>query len=113
MHQFRLRWSLIAGLTMAVYVSRATPLPVVTLNGDDLVITQSCVVVIAGLAGDKNQNGTVQIKADNVTVQFQGGAVLRGAPAGTPWNQLRGIGIRVENQRNVTLKNLQVHGFKN
>ncbi len=85
------------------------------VSADDTVITQSCVVQIAAdsVIEDANQNGVLQVDADNVTIRFQAGTVLRGAAKETPWDQLRGIGIRINGHRNVRLENLRVHGFKN
>ncbi len=88
-------------------------LPTITVTSDDTVITQSCVVTIPTVVADSNGNGVLHIRADGITVQFGDGSVLRGAAAGTPWNEFRGMGIRVEGRRSVTLKNLRVHGFKN
>ncbi len=100
-----------AGLATSLHSIVAAPL--ITVSKDDTVITQSCVVEIASVVEDANQNGVLHIKADNITVRFKNGSALRGAKAGTPWNELRGIGIRIDGQRNVTLKGLLVHGFKN
>lgn len=85
------------------------------ITADDTRITASCEVEIAtGLViQDKNHNGVILIDADNVTVRFKPGSVLRGAPLATPWDQLQGIGIRANGRRNFTLQNAQVHGFKN
>ncbi len=85
----------------------------VALTTDDTVIMQSCIIEITSVIEDANRNGVIHIKSDDVTVQFRPGSVLRGAKDGTLWNQLGGIGIRVDGHRNVTLKNLRVHGFKN
>ncbi len=111
MTTIRLFLAALAGLPLVSANSIAAP--VIKLTVDDTVITQSCVVEIAGPVTDANQNGVLHIKADNVTVTFKAGSVLRGAAAGTPWNELRGIGVRIDGQRNVTLKGLRVHGFKN
>lgn len=98
------------GLSIVVAASAA---PLVRVTGDDTVITQSCVVEIASAVVDANQNGVLHIEADNITVRFKKGSALRGAAAGTLWNELQGVGIRIDSRRNVTLKGLQVHGFKN
>ena len=108
-----IRFILTASAGLLLATSPALAAPVITLSKDDTVITQSCVVEIASVVEDANQNGVLHIKADNITVRFKNGSALRGAKAGTPWNELRGIGIRIDGQRNVTLKGLLVHGFKN
>lgn len=90
-------------------------LPVIRVNADDTVITQSCVVEIptGRIIADSNGDGVIQIKADNVVVRFKAGSVLRGAPPATPWDQLNGMGIRLDGHMNVTVEGAQVHGFKN
>lgn len=97
----------------AIHLATFAAEPVVTLSADDTVITRSCVVEIPATIADTNLNGVLHIKADNITVRFKAGSVLRGAAAGTPWNELHGIGVRIDGHRNVTLRGLRVHGFKN
>ncbi len=103
------------GLTAVPVAAAAAPaqFPVVTVTHDDTIITQSCVVVVAGPIADTNKNGVLHIDADHVTVRFAPGSALRGSPAGTPWDELRGIGLRIDGRRDVTLQGLRVHGFKN
>lgn len=88
-------------------------LPQVVVDRDNVVITQSCVVTIPdGLVlADADNNGVIQIAADGITVEFRG-AILRGAAPGTPWDQLTGVGVRLNGHSNVTLNGLHVHGFK-
>lgn len=90
-------------------------MPVVAVAVDDARITQSCVIEIpAGtVVTDSNGNGVIHIKADNLVIRFQMGSVLRGAPATAPWDQLTGVGIRVDGCTNVTIEGAMVHGFKN
>ena len=82
---------------------------------DDTIVNESCVIVIPpGFYGvDANNNGVIQIGADDIKVRFAAGSILRGASAETPGDQLRGIGIRVNGHRNVTIENIDVRGFKN
>jgi parallel beta-helix repeat protein len=106
----------IPGLLPAIFeMSAEAAQQVITLTKDDTAITQSCVIEIpsGAVIEDANQDGVLHINADNVTVRFKSGAELRGAGSGTPWNQLRGIGVRIQGHRNVTLKDLRVRGFKN
>ena len=56
----------------------------------------------------------IQITADNITIEFAEGSVLRGAvpmPA-TPDDKLAGIGIRIDTHKNVTIKGAVIGGFK-
>lgn len=93
----------------------ALALPVLEVTHDDTVVDRSCVVQISpGLViADANTNGVLHLAADNITVRFAEGSELRGAPAETPWDQLRGIGIRLDGHRGVTIENARVHGFFN
>lgn len=90
-------------------------LPRLVVTSDDTVVTRSCEVVIpAGtVVRDTNTNGVLHVRADGITLRFAEGSELRGAPAGTPWDALRGIGIRVEGHRKVRIVGARVHGFFN
>jgi hypothetical protein len=102
----------IFGMVIPLPPGRAAP-QAIRLTKDDTVVTQSCIVEIPSTIEDANRNGLLHVQADNITIRFKEGSVLRGAATGTPWNELRGIGIRIEGRRNVTLKDLRIHGFKN
>ncbi|MDP2326032.1 MAG: hypothetical protein Q8N51_18675, partial [Gammaproteobacteria bacterium] len=103
---------LLAGLFL---VRPALALPLLRVTHDDTVVTQSCEIVIppGTVLVDANTNGVLQIAADGITLRFRRGSELRGAPAGTPWDQLRGQGIRVEGHRGVRILGARVHGFFN
>jgi parallel beta-helix repeat protein len=87
---------------------------VLTLLGDDLRVDRSCVIRIpAGhVVSDANRDGVIHIVADNIRVEFERDAVLRGAPVDRAWDELEGVGVRVDGRTNVTLAGLRVHGFK-
>ncbi|MBL9126745.1 MAG: right-handed parallel beta-helix repeat-containing protein [Verrucomicrobiales bacterium] len=93
----------------------AAGLPKVTVTHDDTVIRESCEIVIppGTVIADSNGNGVLRIEADDVTVRFAAGSVLRGAAEGTPWDGLRGIGIRVIGRRGVRVQEARVHGYFN
>ena len=108
----RLLVTALTGLTFASTVSLAAP--VLRLTSDDTVITQSCIVEIAGPIADANGNGVLHIRADGVTVRFKRKARL----CAEPRLELRGTNCAASvfastARRNVTLKGLRVHGFKN
>jgi parallel beta-helix repeat protein len=88
---------------------------VIEVTHDDTMITQSCVVQIpAGrVIPDTNTNGVLHLAADDITVRFAPGSALRGTGPETPWDQLAGIGIRVQNYRGITLVEARVHGYFN
>jgi parallel beta-helix repeat protein len=105
-------------LLLALAAFPAEP-PTVNVTADHTRITQSCIVHLApdAIVTDSDGEGAIQIDADGVTVEFEKGAVLRGAATGagskqTPWDQLAGCGIRINGHKNVTLKNLDIAGFK-
>src|SRR4051812_26391001 len=94
-------------------------LPIVTVSSDHTPVTRSCIIRVApdGVIADADGEGVIQINADNVTIEFEKGTVLKGAVAGTgpkqtPWDQLAGCGVRINGHKNVTLKNLDIAGFK-
>lgn len=91
----------------------AAELPVLRVLQDDTVVTQSCRIEVVAPIEDRNGNGVLLIRADNLRVQFAETSALRGADARKPWDELRGIGIRIEGKHHVILENLRVHGFKN
>ncbi len=88
--------------------------PSVIVTSDDTVIDRSCLVVIAAgrIIPDANGDGVLQIRADNITVEFARGSVLMGAEQGTPGDALTGIGIRINGHKGVVLKDARVSGYK-
>lgn len=91
-------------------------LPRVVVDRDNVEISESCVVEI-GLAviEDADGNGVIHVIADGVRIRFSDDSDkrgLNGAAKGTPWDELRGIGIVVDGRMNVTIENAQVHRFK-
>ncbi|MCC6970615.1 MAG: right-handed parallel beta-helix repeat-containing protein [Phycisphaerales bacterium] len=89
-------------------------LPVVEVKGDNTKITASCVVRISPgtVIADPDNNGVIQIDADDVTVKFEDGSELRGAAPETAWDTLTGVGVRIEGRKGVKLDGARVHGFK-
>ena len=89
-------------------------LPTVVVTRDNTVISQSCIVEISPgiVIEDRDGDGVLHVTADNITVRFKRGSVLRGAAPDKPWDELAGIGIRVEGHRGVVIENARVHGFK-
>lgn len=60
---------------------------------------------------DDKPKAAITIKGDNIVVDFQH-AVLRGSPVDTPPDERQGTAIEVRG-KNVTIKNVRVHGYKN
>lgn len=92
----------------------SAPLPVVDLREDNTRIDRSCLIRIeAGrVIPDVDGNGVMQVTADGVVIRFAPGGELRGAAPSTLWDQLRGVGIRIEGHRDVVLQGVRIHGFK-
>ncbi|HYE61120.1 MAG TPA: right-handed parallel beta-helix repeat-containing protein [Phycisphaerales bacterium] len=88
--------------------------PVLEVTSDNTEVTRSCVVRIApgAIIEDTDGNGVLHVKADGVTVEFEKGAVLRGAKIDNNWNELKGVGIRIDGHKNVSVKNAEIAGFK-
>lgn len=93
----------------------AAALPELRVTHDDTVIRESCLVVIepGTVIADRNTNGVLHLAGERITVRFAPDSRLLGAAPGTPGNELRGIGIRIDGARHVRLENARVHGFFN
>jgi len=102
----------------SMLLSAAIPMapPVVVVDRDNVRITESCTIETTEEAiDDADGNGVIHVAADDVTITFADEPDRRelfGAPEGTPWNELTGIGIRIEGHRNVTISNAHLHRFK-
>lgn len=107
-----------AGLCAAI--SNATVLagdpPTIIVDRDNVEITESCIVEIgANPIPDADGNGVIHIAADGITVEFRDDAKKRelmGAPEGTPWDTLTGIGIMIDGHKDVTIRDAHVHRYK-
>ncbi len=106
---------LIVGLIAEASLTSAKSLPIISVTEDNTIITQSCTVQIppGKVIEDTDANGVIQIGADNIRVRFKQGTILRGAAISKPWDELAGIGIRIDGRRGVEIENARVHGFKN
>lgn len=112
--------------------------PTVEVTRDDTVINESCVVRVpkGTVIADANGDGVIHVRAKEgsddspITIRFEDGSELWGARVGdpdasseaaagespavalTPWNELTGVGIRVDGVANVSIIGARVHGFK-
>jgi parallel beta-helix repeat protein len=95
-------------------LTQGAELPPLELRHDDTLVTNSCRIVIAPgtVVADTNGNGVLQLAADDLTIEFAPGSVLRGAPGGTPPDELIGAGIRIAGHKRIILRQARVHGFK-
>lgn len=102
-----------AALALAALGS-GSDLPILEVTSDDTIIDRSCIVriapgtVIADAAGD----GVLKVVASDVVVRFEGGSVLRGAPAGTAGDVMVGVGLSVEGQSSVRIEGASIEGYK-
>ncbi|HPF12735.1 MAG TPA: right-handed parallel beta-helix repeat-containing protein [Planctomycetota bacterium] len=89
-------------------------LPRVVLEHDDTVIRESCRIMIppGTVIADRNVDGVLQIVGPGITVRFEEGSVLRGAPAGSDGDVLTGTGVRASRAPGLQLVGLAVHGYK-
>ncbi|MCE7973897.1 MAG: hypothetical protein DYG92_06140 [Leptolyngbya sp. PLA1] len=104
---------------LVALIAPQADLPVVVVDRDNVRITESCVLRVAdgSVIPDADGNGVVQVAADDITVRFEPGSVLRGARVGdsegfAPWDTLTGVGIRVDGVRRVRIVGAAVAGFK-
>lgn len=90
--------------------------PKVVVDCDNVEIAQSCIIEIgAAVIADADGNGVIHIKADGITVEFSADRAKRemyGAPEGTPWDEVTGIGIVIDGHRDVTIRGAHCHRYK-
>jgi len=88
-------------------------LPEIELKADDLTLTESCRIMIPKetVITDKNDNGVIHIEASDIVVEFAQGSVLRGQSSNVRPDKLKGYGIRINGQANVTLRNVKIRRF--
>ncbi len=100
-------------------------LPVVVVDRDDVVITESCRVVIpeGTVIRDANGDGVIHIRAEGVRVEFAPGSVLVGREGidrwlsdgpgdGEGWNTLTGTAIVVDGKKDVEVVGARVRGYR-
>ncbi len=95
-------------------VAASSAQPTITVDRDDVAITESCRIAIAPGATivDTNRDGVLHVRAASVTIEFVAGAHLRGAATDARPDSYEGYGIRIANLRDVTIRNARVSGFR-
>ena len=75
--------------TVWLHGADARPLPTVVMT-NRTVITQSCLVEIPrdAVIADRSGDGALILAADNITIRFKPGAILRGAAPDQSWDRL-------------------------
>ncbi|MCC6321150.1 MAG: right-handed parallel beta-helix repeat-containing protein [Phycisphaerales bacterium] len=100
----------------AILVLAAQPpvLPEVRVEHAGTAIDKSCRVVIEpdAIIEDTDGRGVIIATADDITIEFADGSVLRGAGPDVADDLLVGAGVRIEGRKGVTLRNARIEGFK-
>lgn len=103
---------LLPALVLAV-VGRAEPLPELVVDRPGMVVSASARIVIPpGTLLPGTDGPALRIDADNITLEFADGSILRGADPSTPPDTIAGTGLLIQGRRNVTVKNFQAAGYK-
>jgi nitrous oxidase accessory protein NosD len=109
----RLLFPLAALLAMAAVAAHAAPQKTPELKPGVVLVASAKFKkgdhLLPGGTED-GDSGAVTIQGDNLTVDF-GGATLRGTPATTEPDARKGCGIFVRG-KNITIRNVRVHGYK-
>ena len=100
-------------LSVVVPVLSAQRLPDLLVTSDDVLVSQSCRVVIPPdtVIEDKNDNGVIRVVASNIEIEFAEGSILRGSPHGRRPDEYGGYGIRVDGQTDVVVRGAEISGF--
>lgn len=100
-------------LSMVVPVMSAQARQITRVTSDDVLVSQSCRIVIPPdtVIEDKNNNGVIQVVASDIEIEFAEGSVLRGAPHSRRPDEYAGYGIRIEGQANVVIRGGEISGF--
>jgi len=87
-------------------------LPRIRIDRDNIEIRHSCLIEAGAYRViDSDGNGVLHIVADDITIEFEDGAVLDGSVKGAMPDEYVGTGIRILNHKNVTLRGAVLRGF--
>lgn len=93
----------------AAHVEPATP----GIESDNVPLRASATIAPgAKPVVDVDGDGVIHVLADGVVIDFAERAVLRGAASETPGDQLKGVGVRINGHKDVTIRNARLAGFK-
>ena len=98
---------------LAAWAAGAAEMPLVEVTADDTTVSKSCRLAIpAGrVIADADGDGVIHVAAPGIVIEFAPGAVLRGSKLGVRPDEYRGVGIRLNGHRNVTIRNARLHGY--
>jgi hypothetical protein len=88
----------------------APSMPRIVVDRDDIVVRESCRLVLRGAVADANGDGVIHVQGDGIVLDLDGG-VLAGCDADTPPHERAGVGIRATG-RGVVLRNGAVRGYR-
>lgn len=90
------------------------PSPEITLKSDDTVVRQSCRIIIPKdqIIPDTNRDGVIHVEASDITIEFADDAIFRGSPANAIPDTYDGYAIRINNQKNVTIRHTKISGYR-
>ncbi len=102
------------GPGLAAQAKQASRAVEVLVTEDDTVLSRNCRVRIpkGTVIVDRNGNGVLQIRANNIRIVFAAGSVLGGAKPGTPADEFTGTGIRLNGHKDVSIEGARVQGYK-
>ena len=84
----------------------------IVIDRDNITISQSVKIKPGAYrVKDADNNGVLQIKGDNVVVDFQNATLAAVEMEGADLSKAEGIGIAIDGAKNVTLLNAKVHGY--
>ena len=87
--------------------------PLLVLEKNLLINTSSTIkpAIYEIDAYDSLDQAIITVEGEHLLIDFNG-AVLNGAKAGTLPNQFTGLGVKIQNARHVTIRNLTIKGFQ-
>lgn len=92
-------------------------LPTLVVTSDNTVVTASCRVVIppGTIIPDLDNDGVIQVKGNDITVEFAPGSALLGAPVTAAgfdsWDALSGTGLSARGER-IVIRSARIGGYK-
>ena len=99
-------------LLLAV-AGRAEPLPELVVDRPGMVVTASARVVIPpGTVLPGVDGPALLVGADDLTIEFADGSVLRGADPGVTPDTIAGTGLLIDGRKNVRIRNFEATGYK-
>jgi parallel beta-helix repeat protein len=105
--------ALVSGIVvLTAWTNCARAAEELTIDRDNIAITQS-VSIRPGRYNvkDTDKNGVLQVKADDVEIDFHGATLQAADPETADLTRAEGIGIAIDGHKNVTIRNANVYGY--